>query len=162
MKIILLALLSFTCGSIISQSYRENVSFKADLWLIQKFEEGTYQLDTSVIAWEDRKVKKAANVIYVDASQDQTMIHIKYPKKMTLTSEGLAKPRVRKFGEHTMYIASYARDTEDGYLYRIVVGKDARWEDEKHKDDGRIYLVIEDPARIRPSWYFVIKVFGKK
>jgi hypothetical protein len=42
MKHVFLLLLSVVTLNTFSQSYKEPVSFKSDLWLIQTFEEGTY------------------------------------------------------------------------------------------------------------------------
>jgi len=160
--LIFLFILFSLCSN--AQNYKDKVSFKSDLWLILQFEEGTYPPgDTINIQWKDKKVKRGNNPVYVDISKDLTMLHFKFPQKITFTSEGLPKNGFiveKKFGEHSMYIKSYVKD-EQGYLYSVVVGKDAVWEDEKNKENGRIYIVIEDPKRIKPTWYFTIKPFGQ-
>jgi len=164
MKQIFLLLFIFLSLISSAQNYKDKVSFKSDLWLILQFEEGTYPPeDTLNIIWQDKKVKRGNNPVYVDISKDLTLLHFKFPEKKTFTSEGLPNNGFiveKKFGEYSMYIRSYVKD-EQGYLYSVTVGKDGAWEDEKNKQNGRIYIVIEDPKRIKSSWYFTVKPFGE-
>jgi hypothetical protein len=159
-------LLLFIFLSLISsaQNYKDKVSFKSDLWLILQFEEGVYPIgDTLNITWQDKKIKKGNNPVYVDISKDLTMLHFKFPLKKTFTSEGLLNNGFiseKKFSEYSMYIRSFVKD-ENGYLYIVTVGKDGVWEDEKNKQNGRIYVVLEDPKKVNPSWYFTVKPFGQ-
>ena len=91
------------------------------------------------------------------------MIGIKYPSKLTLSSEGLSNNGfiVEKWlSKYSMYIQSTVKD-ETGYIWTVTVGKDAVSDDNKGLENGRIYVVIEDPKRIKPSWYFTIKSFVK-
>jgi hypothetical protein len=148
-----------------SQTYKDPVSFKSDLWLVQTFEEGTFTPpDTISINWEMKKVKSGKNAIYVDISNKGTLIGIKYPSKLTLSSEGLPNNGFmgeKWIGKYSMYIQSKVKD-EEGNIWWVTVGKDAVIENEKAIEDGRIYVVIQDPNRIKPSWYFTIKSFGSK
>lgn len=164
MKQIFLLSFIFLCLFSSAQNYKDKVSFKSDLWLILQFEEGVYPVgDTLNITWQDKKVKKGNNPIYVDISKDLTMLHFKFPQKKTFTSDGLPNNGFiteKKFSEYSMYIRSLVKD-ENGYLYTVTVGKDGVWEDEKNKENGRIYVVLEDPKRINPSWYFTVKPFGQ-
>jgi hypothetical protein len=164
MKHVFLLLLSVVTLNTFSQSYKEPVSFKSDLWLVQTFEEGTYvPPDTISINWDIKKIKPGKQAIYVDISEKGTLIGIKYPSKLTLSSEGLPNNGfiVEKWiTKYSMYIQSTVKD-ETGYIWTVTVGKDAVSDDNKGLENGRIYVVIEDPKRIKPSWYFTIKSFVK-
>jgi hypothetical protein len=165
MKHVFLLLCSIIVLNAFSQTYKDPVSFKSDLWLVQTFEEGTFTPpDTISINWEMKKVKSGKNAIYVDISNKGTLIGIKYPSKLTLSSEGLPNNGFmgeKWIGKYSMYIQSKVKD-EEGNIWWVTVGKDAVIENEKAIEDGRIYVVIQDPNRIKPSWYFTIKSFGSK
>lgn len=165
MKHFFLLLLTIVTLNLFSQTYKDPVSFKSDLWVVQTFEEGTFiPPDTISINWEQKKVKAGKHAIYVDISNKGTLIGIKYPTKLTLSSEGLPNNGFmgeKWFSEYSMYIQSKVKD-EEGNIWWVTVGKDAVFEDEKAKEDGRIYMVIQDPNRIKPSLYFTIKSFGGK
>ena len=164
MKHLFFTLCLFVVTNLFAQTYKDPVSFKSDLWLVQTFEEGTYSPpDTLLIDWQNKKVKAGKHAIYVDISSKGTLIGIKYPTKLTLSSEGLPNNGFmgeKWLGKYSMYIQSKVKD-EEGNVWWVTVGKDAVYEDEKAKEDGRIYVVIQDPNRIKPSWYFTIKSFGK-
>jgi hypothetical protein len=51
---------------------------------------------------------------------------------------------------------------EEGYIWTVTVGKDAVSDDNTGLENGRIYVVIQDPNHVKPSWYFTIKSFGGK
>ena len=163
MKHFFLLLLTIVTLNAFSQTYKDPVSFKSDLWVVQTFEEGTFTPpDTISIDWQIKKVKAGKHAIYVDISNKGTLIGIKYPTKLTLSSEGLPNNGFmgeKWLGKYSMYIQSTVKD-EDGNIWWVTVGKDAVYENEKAKEDGRIYMVIQYPKRIKPSWYFTIKSFG--
>jgi hypothetical protein len=165
MKHVFLLLLTIVTLNAFSQTYKDPVSFKSDLWVVQTFEEGTFiPPDTISINWEQKKVKAGKHAIYVDISKKGTLIGIKYPSKLTLSSEGLPNNGFmgeKWFGKYSMYIQSKVKD-EDGNIWWVTVGKDGVIENDKAIEDGRIYVVIQDPNRIKPSWYFTIKTFGGK
>jgi hypothetical protein len=165
MKHVFLLLLSIVTLNAFSQTYKDPVSFKSDLWVVQTFEEGTFiPPDTISINWEMKKVKVGKHAIYVDISNKGALIGIKYPTKLTLSSEGLPNNGFmgeKWFGKYSMYIQSTVKD-EEGNIWWVTVGKDAVIENEKAIEDGRIYMVLQDPNRIKPSWYFTIKSFGGK
>ncbi len=165
MKHVFLLLFTIVTLNAFSQTYKDPVSFKSDLWVVQTFEEGTFiPPDTISINWEQKKVKAGKHAIYVDISKKGTLIGIKYPSKLTLSSEGLPNNGfiVEKwFSRYSMYIQSMVKD-EEGYIWTVAVGKDAVSDDNTGLETGRIYVVIEDPKHIKPSWYFTIKTFGGK
>ena len=165
MKHVFLLLCSVVTLNAFSQTYKDPVSFKSDLWLVQTFEEGKFTPpDTISIDWEIKKVRAGKHAIYVDISDKGTLIGIKYPSKLTLSSEGLPNNGFmgeKWIGKYSMYIQSKVKD-EDGNIWWVTVGKDAVIENDKAIEDGRIYVVIQDPNRIKPSWYFTIKSFGSK
>lgn len=165
MKHVFLLLCSVIVLNTFSQTYKDPVSFKSDLWLVQTFEEGKFTPpDTISIDWEIKKIKAGKHAIYVDISDKGALIGIKYPTKLTLSSEGLPNNGFmgeKWLGKYSMYIQSVVKD-EEGNIWWVTVGKDAVYENEKAKEDGRIYMVIQDPKRIKPSWYFTIKSFGGK
>jgi hypothetical protein len=165
MKHVFLLLFTIVTLNAFSQTYKDPVSFKSDLWVVQTFEEGTFiPPDTISINWEQKKVKAGKHAIYVDISNKGTLIGIKYPSKLTLSSEGLPNNGfiVEKwFSRYSMYIQSMVKD-EEGYIWTVAVGKDAVSDDNTGLETGRIYVVIEDPKHIKPSWYFTIKTFGGK
>jgi len=165
MKHVFLLLFTIVTLNAFSQTYKDPVSFKSDLWLVQTFEEGTFTPpDTISINWEIKKVRAGKHAIYVDISDKGALIGIKYPSKLTLSSEGLPNNGFmgeKWLGKYSMYIQSKVKD-EDGNIWWVTVGKDAVIENEKAIEDGRIYVVIQDPNRIKPSWYFTIKSFGSK
>jgi hypothetical protein len=165
MKHVFLLLFTIVTINAFSQTYKDPVSFKSDLWLVQTFEEGTFTPpDTISIDWEIKKVRAGKHAIYVDISDKGALIGIKYPSKLTLSSEGLPNNGFmgeKWLGKYSMYIQSKVKD-EDGNIWWVTVGKDAVIENEKAIEDGRIYVVIQDPNRIKPSWYFTIKSFGSK
>ena len=165
MKHVFLLLLTIVTLNAFSQTYKDPVSFKSDLWVVQTFEEGTFTPpDTISINWEQKKVKAGKHAIYVDISNKGTLIGIKYPSKLTLSSEGLPNNGFmgeKWFSKYSMYIQSKVKD-EDGNIWWVTVGKDGVIENDKSIEDGRIYVVIQDPNRIKPSWYFTIKTFGGK
>ena len=164
MKHVFLLLFSVVTLNSFSQSYKDKVSFKSDLWLVQTFEEGSYiPPDTLSINWEKKNIKANKHAIYVDISEKGTLIGIKYPSKLTLSSEGLPNNGFmgeKWFSKYSMYIQSTVKD-ETGYMWWVTVGKDSVFEDEKIREDGRIYLVLQDPKGVKLSWYFTIKSFGK-
>ena len=163
MKHVFLLLLTIVTLNAFSQTYKDPVSFKSDLWLVQTFEEGTFiPPDTISINWEQKKVKAGKHAIYVDISNKGTLIGIKYPSKLTLSSEGLPNNGFmgeKWFSRYSMYIQSMVKD-EEGYIWTVAVGKDAVSDDNTGLETGRIYVVIEDPKHIKPSLYFTIKSFG--
>ena len=165
MKHVFLLLLTIVTLNAFSQTYKDPVSFKSDLWLVQTFEEGKFTPpDTISIDWEIKKVRAGKHAIYVDISDKGALIGIKYPSKLTLSSEGLLNNGFmgeKWFSEYSMYIQSKVKD-EDGNIWWVTVGKDAVIENDEAIEDGRIYVVIQDPNRIKPSWYFTIKSFGSK
>ena len=165
MKHFFLLLLTIVTLNAFSQTYKDPVSFKSDLWVVQTFEEGTFTPpDTISIDWQIKKVKAGKHAIYVDISNKGTLIGIKYPTKLTLSSEGLPNNGFmgeKWFSKYSMYIQSKVKD-EEGNIWWVTVGKDAVYENEKAKEDGRIYMVIQDPNHVKPSWYFTIKSFGEK
>ena len=165
MKHVFLLLFTIVTLNAFSQTYKDPVSFKSDLWLVQTFEEGKFTPpDTISIDWEIKKVRAGKHAIYVDISDKGTLIGIKYPSKLTLSSEGLPNNGFigeKWLGKYSMYIQSKVKD-EDGNIWWVTVGKDAVIENDKAIEDGRIYVVIQDPNRIKPSWYFTIKSFGSK
>ena len=165
MKHVFLLLFTIVTLNAFSQTYKDPVSFKSDLWVVQTFEEGTFiPPDTISINWEQKKVKAGKHAIYVDISNKGTLIGIKYPSKLTLSSEGLPNNGFmgeKWFGKHSMYIQSKVKD-EEGNIWWVTVGKDGVIENDKAIEDGRIYVVIQDPNRIKPSLYFTIKTFGSK
>ena len=165
MKHVFFVLCTILTINAFSQTFKDPVSFKSDLWLVQTFEEGTFVApDTISITWDIKKVKQGKHAIYVDISKKGTLIGIKYPNKLTLSSEGLPNNgfMVEKwFSRYSMYIQSMVKD-EDGYIWTVTVGKDAVSDDNKGLENGRIYVVIQDPNRVKPSWYFTIKTFGGK
>ena len=126
MKHVFLLLLSVITLNSFSQSYKDKVSFKSDLWLVQTFEEGSYiPPDTLSITWEKKKIKEDKYAIYVDISEKGTLIGIKYPSKLTLSSEGLPNNGFmgeKWFGKYSMYIQSTVKD-ETGYVWWVTVGK---------------------------------------
>jgi hypothetical protein len=92
------------------------------------------------------------------------LIGIKYPSKLTLSSEGLPNNGfiVEKWlSRYSMHIQSMVKD-EEGYIWTVTVGKDAVSDDNTGLENGRIYVVIQDPNHVKPSWYFTIKSFGGK
>ena len=165
MKHVFLLLFTIVTLNAFSQTYKDPVSFKSDLWVVQTFEEGTFTPpDTISINWEKKKVKAGKHAIYVDISNKGTLIGIKYPTKLTLSSEGLPNNGFmgeKWFSKYSMYIQSKVKD-EDGNIWWVTVGKDGVIENDKAIEDGRIYVVIQDPNRIKPSLYFTIKSFGGK
>ena len=165
MKHVFLLLLTIVTLNTFSQTYKDPVSFKSDLWLVQTFEEGTFVApDTISITWDIKKVKQGKHAIYVDISNKGTTIGIKYPNKVKLSSEGLPNNGfiVEKwFSRYSMYIQSMVKD-EEGNIWWVTVGKDGVIENDNAIEDGRIYVVIQDPNHVRPSWYFTIKTFGGK
>ena len=165
MKHVFLLLFTIVTLNLFSQTYKEPVSFKSDLWVVQTFEEGTFiPPDTISINWEIKKVKAGKHAVYVDISNKGTLIGIKYPTKLTLSSEGLPNNGFmgeKWFSKYSMYIQSKVKD-EEGNIWWVTVGKDGVIENEKAIEDGRIYVVIQDPNRVKPSWYFTIKSFGGK
>ena len=164
MKHVFFVLCTILTINAFSQTYKDPVSFKSDLWLVQTFEEGTFVApDTISITWDIKKVKQGKHAIYVDISEKGTMIGIKYPNKVKLSSEGLPNNGFigeKWFSKYSMYIQSTVKD-ETGYVWWVTVGKDSVFEDEKIRENGRIYLVLQDPKGVKPSWYFTIKSFGK-
>lgn len=165
MKHVFFLLLSVITLNTFSQSYKDKVSFKSDLWLVQTFEEGSFTPpDTISISWEKKKIKPDKYAIYVDISENGTLIGIKYPSKLTLSSEGLPNNGFigeKWFNKYSMYIQSMVKD-ETGYLWSVTVGKDSGFEDEIDREEGRIYIVIQDPRGVKSSLYFTIKSFGSK
>ena len=165
MKHVFLLLLSIVTLNAFSQTYKDPVSFKSDLWVVQTFEEGTFiPPDTISINWEHKKVKAGKHAIYVDISSKGTLIGIKYPTKLTLSSEGLPNNGFigeKWFSKYSTHIQSKVKD-EEGNIWWVTVGKDGVVENEDNQEDGRIYMVIQDPNRIKPSLYFTIKSFGGK
>lgn len=164
MKHVFLLLFTIVTLNTFSQTYKGPVSFKSDLWLVQTFEEGTYAPpDTVLINWEKKKIKADKHAIYVDISSKGTLIGIKYPSKLTLSSEGLPNNGFmgeKSFGKYSMYIQSQVKD-EQGNIWWVTVGKDPVFEEVEKREEGRIYVVIQDPNGVKPSWYFTIKSFGK-
>ena len=58
MKHLFFTLCLFIVTNVFAQTYKDPVSFKSDLWLVQTFEEGTYSPpDTLLIDWQNKKVK---------------------------------------------------------------------------------------------------------
>lgn len=165
MKHVFLLLFTIVTLNAFSQTYKDPVSFKSDLWVVQTFEEGTFTPpDTISINWEIKKVKSGKHAIYVDISNKGALIGIKYPTKLTLSSEGLPNNGFmgeKWFSKYSMYIQSEVKD-EEGNIWWVTVGKDGVIENEKAIEDGRIYMVIQDPNHVKPSWYFTIKSFGGK
>lgn len=163
MKNVFLLLCLVIGTNVFAQTYKDQVSFKSDLWLVQTFEEGTYvPPDTLLINWEKKKIKADKHAIYVDISSKGTLIGIKYPSKLTLSSEGLLNNGFmgeKWFSKYSMYIQSQVKD-EQGNIWWVTVGKDPVFEEVEKREEGRIYVVIQDPNGVKPSWYFTIKSFG--
>ena len=163
MKHVFLLLFTIVTLNAFSQTYKDPVSFKSDLWVVQTFEEGTFTPpDTISINWEKKKVKAGKHAIYVDISNKGTLIGIKYPTKLTLSSEGLPNNGFmgeKWFGKYSMHIQSQVKD-EEGNIWWVTVGKDSVFEEVEKREEGRIYVVIQDPNGIKPSLYFTIKSFG--
>ncbi len=153
------------CMSIhgISQSYKDNISFKSDLWTIVQAEEAVRTPgDTIGVVWVKRTVKARKNVIYIDISKSNTLIGIKYPRVLKLNSEGLPNNGFigeKWYGEYNMWIQSYAKD-EAGNIWEVTVGKDSL-ADEPESETGRIYMTIQDTKGLQSGWYFVINTLGK-
>jgi hypothetical protein len=166
MKTSIIAFLLFFSLSVKSQTYQEKVSFKSELWTIEYAEEALIGPDSVGITWTKKSVKRRKNVIYVDISSEGTLIGIKYPKVLKLTSEGLDNNGFigeKHYKNDCMYIQSYARD-ETGNLWLVTVGKD-RFTPGLENDptgQGRIYLTIQDVNQIQSGWYFAIQTFGNK
>ena len=164
MKHLFFTLCLFIVTNVFAQTYKDPVSFKSDLWLVQTFEEGTYvPPDTLLINWEKKKIKADKYAIYVDISSKGTLVGIKYPSKLTLSSEGLPNNGFmgeKWFGKYSMHIQSQVKD-EEGNIWWVTVGKDSVFEEVEKREEGRIYVVIQGPNGIKPSWYFTIKSFGK-
>ena len=151
----------------ISQSYKDSISFKSDLWTIVSAEEAVRtEGDTISITWVTRSVKARKNVIYVDVSRSGTLLGIKYPRVLKLSSEGL--PNNGFIGEkwyspYNMHIQTYAKD-ETGNIWEITIGKDSLTSDLNPdlNDWGRIYVTIHDTRGLQSGWYFVINTLGKQ
>ena len=143
MKHVFFVLCTILTINAFSQTFKDPVSFKSDLWLVQTFEEGTFVApDTISITWDIKKVKQGKHAIYVDISEKGTLIGIKYPNKLTLSSEGLPNNGFigeKWFSKYSMYIQSTVKD-ETGYVWWVTVGKDSVFEDEKIREKGRIYM----------------------
>jgi len=155
----LLFLLFLSPFTVLSQSYKMKTNFEADLWTITYAEEAVRPPnDTVNFTWVKRSVKPRKNAIYIDLTKNNTLIGIKYPNKMTLKSEGLPNNGFigeKKFNEFCMYRQSYARD-ENGNLWVVTVGKDMVWEEEANRENGRIYISIQDFNNRLSGWYFLL------
>jgi len=162
-------LLCFITFNILGQqvSYKSDISFKSDLWLIITAEEAVHtEGDTIGVKWIPRTVRKKQNAIYIDISKNGTLIGLKYPREMKLSSEGL--PNNGFIGEkwynpYNMHIQVYAKD-ETGNIWEISVGKDRLTHDlnTDPTDQGRVYITIQDTKGIQSGWYFTIDTFGKQ
>jgi hypothetical protein len=146
--------------TVLSQTYETKVTFEADLWTIDYAEEAVRPPgDTVNFTWVKRSISSRKNAIYVDLTKNNTLIGIKYPRKMTLKSEGLPNNGFigeKWFNQHCMYRQSYARD-ENGNLWLVTVGKDRVWEKEEDREDGRIYISIQDVNNQLSGWYFLLR-----
>ena len=148
-------------------SYKSDISFKSDLWLILTAEEAVRtEGDTIEVTWVQRTVRKRQNTIYIDISKNGTLVGLKYPNNIKLSSEGLPNNGFigeKWYSEHNMHIQTYAKD-ETGNIWEISVGKDRLTHDlaPDPTDQGRIYLTIHDTKGIQSGWYFTIDVFGKQ
>ena len=159
MKITTFFLLLFASLCSFSQSYKLNTNFEADLWTIKYAEEAVRPPgDTVNFTWVRRKIAPRKNAIYIELTEKNTLIGIKFPHKMTLKSEGLPNNGFigeKRFNEHCMYRQSYARD-EKGNMWVVTVGKDRVWEEESEKEEGRIYISVQDVNNLQSGWYFLL------
>jgi hypothetical protein len=150
-----------------AQTYRDSVSFKSDLWTILSAEEAVRsEGDTIGVTWVTRTVKARKNVIYIDVSKSGTLVGIKYPRVLKLSSEGLPNNGFigeRWYSPYNMHIQTYAKD-EIGNVWLVSIGKDRLTPDlnPDPKDQGRIYLTIHDTRGLQSGWYFVINTLGKQ
>jgi hypothetical protein len=146
------------CG--IAQSYKDRVNFEADLYKIIYIEEAVRPAeDTSNFTWVKRPVKSNRSTIYIECTKKNTLIGMKFPEKMTLKSEDLPNNGFiadKFFDEHKMYRQSYAKD-EKGNVWVVTVGKDSAWEIESNRDNGRIYISVQDTKNLQSGWYFLLK-----
>jgi hypothetical protein len=167
MKNLTLLLLLLFEIQLFGQTYKDKVSFTSDLWVIEYAEEAVRSPENpSELTWVQRRIARRKNVIYLDISDKGTLIGIKSPVALKLSSEGLNNNGYigeKKYSNNNMHIQSYARD-EMGNVWQISVGKDRLTED--MKDDptnkGRIYMSIHDTNGIQSGWYFVIQTLGKQ
>ena len=163
MKYFFLTILSLLTFNVFSQTYKDSISFKSDLWVTESFEEGLrIPNDTNTLNWEKKKLPSNKPVIYIDISENGSMVGIKYPIKLKLSSSGL--PKNGYLGKTVlkstvMYEQCNLLD-ETGYLWNVIVGKDSSWEIPEKREEGRIYIVIQDPKGIKSSYYFTLKTFG--
>lgn len=157
-------LLCVVAFPMLGQSYKEISSFKADLWTIVYAEEAVYAPnDTNVFTWVKRTIKPKNDVVYIDISKDNTLIGIKLPNKLKLSSEGLPNNGFKEetwFNQYSMYIQSYAKD-EQGNTWLVTVGKDSMAEEGGSREQGRIYISIQAMQGRRTGWYFILNSFGK-
>lgn len=165
-KLLITCILAFSINTF-AQTYRDSVSFKSDLWTIVSAEEAIRTAgDTIGVTWVSRNVRSRKNVIYVDVSRTGTLVGIKYPKVLKLSSDGL--PNNGFIGEkwyspYNMHIQTYAKD-DDGNLWEITMGKDRLTADLNldPSDTGRIYITLHDTRGLQSGWYFVINTLGKQ
>jgi subtilase family serine protease len=150
----------FYCCFVFSQNYKDRVNFEADLYKIIYIEEAVRPAeDTSNFTWVKRPVKSNRSTIYIECTKKNTLIGMKFPEKMTLKSEDLPNNGFiaeKFFDEHKMYRQSYAKD-EKGNVWVVTVGKDSSWEIESVRDDGRIYISVQDTKNLQSGWYFLLK-----
>ena len=162
MKYIIFLISSLLSINSFSQTHKDSISFKSDLWIVDTFEEGIRPPnDTFTVKWVEKKFTSKP-IIYIDVSENGSLVGINYPIKLKLSSSGQPKNGYlgkKVFKNYAFYEECYLVD-ETGYIWRVIVGKDSYWVDPEKKDEGRIYIVIIDPKNIKSSYYFTLKTFG--
>jgi len=163
MKYIFSTILTVLAFNTFSQTYKDSISFKSDLWVAETFEEGLRTPnDTISVNWVKKNLPSSKPIIYIDVSEYGSVVGIKYPIKLGLYSSNL--PNNGYLGKTVlkstaMYEQCNVLD-ETGYLWNVIVGKDGSSEIPEKRDEGRIYIVIQDPKGLKSSYYFTLKTFG--
>ena len=163
MKYFSLIILSLLTFNVFSQTYKDSISFKSDLWIAETFEEGLRNpKDKNNVNWVKKKLPSNIPVIYIDISENGSMVGMKNPIKLKLTSSGLPKNGYlgKTVLKNSVIYEQCNLLDETGYLWNVIVGKDSSWEIPEKMEDGRIYIVIQDPKGIKSSYYFTLKYFG--
>ena len=164
MKYTFLAILCLLANCTFSQVYTDPVTYKCDLWIAQTYEEGLRTPnDTIGLTWVKSNLPKNRPVLYIDISEKGSMVGIKYPVSLKLSSNGLPNNGYvgKKILKSNVVYEECNLLDETGYLWNVIVGKDGYWEDPEKRKEGRFYIVIHDPKGIRSSYYFTLKTFGK-
>ena len=163
MKNVFLLLCLVIGTNVFAQTYKDSISFKSDLWIVETFEEGLRTPnDTIGINWEKKKLPSNRPIIYIDISENGSMVGIKYPIKLKLSSSGLSNNGYlgKTTLKSTVIYEQCNLVDETGYVWQVIVGKDGSWEIEDKREEGRIYIVLMDPKGIKSSYYFTLKTFG--